>query len=78
MTASVLPPGPTASRFRQGVYALVMPRRGMRRMRERYGDSFGGEQRLFGNQNAMEILIGLFATFVGMLPNRYFQCIRHR
>lgn len=48
MTASVLPPGPTASRFRQGVYALVMPRRGMRRMRERYGDSFTVNVPIFG------------------------------
>jgi len=37
---ATLPPGPTASRAVQGAYALTQPLRGMRRLKERYGDAF--------------------------------------
>jgi cytochrome P450 len=40
MTTVALPPGPSAPRAAQGVYALTMPRRGMGRLRNRYGDAF--------------------------------------
>ena len=41
------------------------------------GDALEAEQRLGGNQNAVKILIGLLATFVRILPNRYFQFAWH-
>ncbi|GLZ35087.1 cytochrome P450 [Lentzea sp. NBRC 105346] len=37
---TTLPPGPSAPRFLQAAYALTHPRRGIPRMRERFGDSF--------------------------------------
>lgn len=40
MTAVTLPPGPSAPRFVQGGYALTAAFRGVRRMRELYGDAF--------------------------------------
>jgi hypothetical protein len=40
MTTVKLPPGPSNSRFVQGAYALTAPNRGVRRMRDRYGDAF--------------------------------------
>ena len=44
-----LPPGPTAPRFVQGAYALTKPQRGMRQLRERYGDAFSVNVPLFGH-----------------------------
>lgn len=44
-----MPPGPSAPRFVQGAYALTVPHRGMRRMRERYGDTFSVNVPIFGN-----------------------------
>ncbi|MFI5585361.1 cytochrome P450 [Amycolatopsis sp. NPDC051758] len=44
-----LPPGPTAPRAVQGAYALTFPLRGMRRLRERYGDAFTVNVPIFGN-----------------------------
>ena len=41
------------------------------------GDALQAEQRLLRNQDAMEILIGLLAPLIGMLPDRYFQFTRH-
>ena len=38
---------------------------------------FDAEQRLFRNQHAVKVLIGLLATFIGMLPDRYSQFARH-
>ncbi len=43
-----LPPGPSAPRFVQGVYALTTPMRGMRRARARYGDAFTINVPIFG------------------------------
>ncbi|CAM3299363.1 cytochrome P450 [Kibdelosporangium persicum] len=43
-----LPPGPGVPRFVQGAYALTRPQRGMRRMRERYGDAFRINVPIFG------------------------------
>lgn len=40
MTTVKLPPGPSNSRVVQGFYALTAPYRGVRRMRDRYGDAF--------------------------------------
>ncbi|OJF13477.1 cytochrome P450 [Couchioplanes caeruleus] len=40
MTAITLPPGPTAPQFVQALQALAAPRRGMHRLRDRYGDAF--------------------------------------
>lgn len=40
MTAVTLPPGPTTPQFVQALRALTTPRRGMHRMRDRYGDAF--------------------------------------
>lgn len=45
----VLPPGPTVPRFVQGAFALTAPQRGMRRMRERYGDAFAVNVPIFGH-----------------------------
>ena len=33
-------------------------------------DAFQAQQRLVGNQSAMEVLIGLLSAFVGVLPDR--------
>ncbi|MFB9303784.1 cytochrome P450 [Kibdelosporangium philippinense] len=43
-----LPPGPRAPRIVQGIYALTRPQRGMRLMRERYGDAFAINVPIFG------------------------------
>ena len=48
MTTVTLPPGPTTPRFVQAAYALAVPRRGMDRMRERYGDAFMVNVPFFG------------------------------
>ncbi len=44
----MLPPGPTTPRAVQGAYALTVSRRGMRQMRERYGDAFTVNVPVFG------------------------------
>ncbi|RSM40559.1 cytochrome P450 [Amycolatopsis balhimycina DSM 5908] len=46
---TTLPPGPTAPRAVQGAYALTQPLRGMRRLKERYGDAFTVNVPIFGN-----------------------------
>ncbi|MFF1614734.1 cytochrome P450 [Amycolatopsis sp. NPDC058278] len=46
---ATLPPGPTAPRAVQGAYALTQPLRGMRRLKERYGDAFTVNVPIFGN-----------------------------
>jgi hypothetical protein len=46
---AVLPPGPTAPRAVQGAYALTQPLRGMRRLKERFGDAFTVNVPIFGN-----------------------------
>ena len=43
-----LPPGPTAPRVVQAAYALSVPHRGVRRMRERFGDAFTVNVPIFG------------------------------
>lgn len=48
MTGVTLPPGPSTPRFVQGAYALTVPLRGMRQMRERYGDAFTVNVPIFG------------------------------
>jgi cytochrome P450 family 138 len=48
MTTVTLPPGPSAPRLVQGGYALTVPRRGMRRLRDRYGDAFTVNVPIFG------------------------------
>jgi cytochrome P450 len=48
MTTATLPPGPSAPRAVQGAYALLVARRGMRRMRERYGKAFTVNVPVFG------------------------------
>ena len=48
MTTVTLPPGPSAPRFLQGLYALTRPQRGMPRMRERFGDAFTVNIPIFG------------------------------
>jgi len=48
MTTVTLPPGPSAPRVVQGAYALTVPQRGMRRMRDRYGDAFTVNVPIFG------------------------------
>ena len=40
MESTVLPPGPSAPRLVQGITALIRQRRGMHRLRARYGDAF--------------------------------------
>ncbi|WP_414639556.1 cytochrome P450 [Actinocrinis sp.] len=45
----VLPPGPTVPRFVQGAVALTSPQRGMRRMRDQYGDAFTVNVPIFGH-----------------------------
>jgi cytochrome P450 len=50
MTSAVtLPPGPTAPRAVQGAYALTQPLRGLRRLRDRYGDAFTVNVPIFGH-----------------------------
>ncbi|WP_410586591.1 cytochrome P450 [Amycolatopsis sp. lyj-23] len=46
---TTLPPGPTVPRAVQGAYALTQPLRGMRRLKERYGDAFTVNVPIFGN-----------------------------
>ncbi len=48
MTTATLPPGPSAPRFAQGLYALTTPLRGMRRLRDRHGDAFTVNVPVFG------------------------------
>jgi cytochrome P450 family 138 len=48
MTTVTLPPGPTTPRFVQGARALLTPMRGMRRLRDRYGDAFTVNVPIFG------------------------------
>src|SRR5439155_6293863 len=48
MTTITLPPGPSVPRFVQAAYALTVPRRGIPRMRERYGDAFTVNVPIFG------------------------------
>ncbi|GAB3144704.1 cytochrome P450 [Amycolatopsis stemonae] len=48
-TAVTLPPGPSAPRAVQGAYALTQPLRGMRRLKDRYGDAFTVNVPIFGN-----------------------------
>jgi cytochrome P450 family 138 len=43
-----LPPGPSTPRAVQGAYALTVAQRGMRRMRDRYGDAFTVNVPIFG------------------------------
>jgi cytochrome P450 family 138 len=43
-----LPPGPSTPRFVQAAYALTAPARGMRRLRDRYGDAFTVNVPIFG------------------------------
>lgn len=46
--AGTLPPGPSAPPFVQAAYALTRPQRGMRRLRDRYGDAFTIRVPIFG------------------------------
>ncbi|MET8998210.1 cytochrome P450 [Amycolatopsis sp. NPDC004169] len=46
---ATLPPGPTAPRAVQGAYALTQPLRGLRRLKDRYGDAFTVNVPIFGN-----------------------------
>jgi cytochrome P450 len=48
MTSVTLPPGPSTPRAVQAAYALTVPRRGVRQMRERYGDAFTINVPIFG------------------------------
>src|SRR5437879_3296482 len=48
MTSVTLPPGPSTPRAVQAAYALTVPRRGVRQMRERYGDAFTVNVPIFG------------------------------
>ncbi|MBB4682873.1 cytochrome P450 [Amycolatopsis jiangsuensis] len=48
MTTSRLPAGPSAPWFVQAVYALTRPRRGLGRIRDRYGDAFTVKSPVFG------------------------------
>ncbi|NKQ53973.1 cytochrome P450 [Amycolatopsis sp. K13G38] len=48
MTSVKLPPGPSAPRAVQGLYALLKPQRGMRELRARYGDAFTVNVPIFG------------------------------
>ena len=49
MTTVTLPPGPSTPRFVQVAYSLTMPRRGMPRLRDRYGDAFTINMPIFGH-----------------------------
>src|SRR2546423_1598091 len=46
-------------------------------VRQHDSDALQAQQRLARSQRAVEILIGLFATFVRMLPDRYLQFAWH-
>jgi len=48
MTTVTLPPGPSNPRAVQGAYALIVAQRGMRQMRDRYGDAFTVNVPIFG------------------------------
>ena len=48
MSTVKLPPGPPLPRALQGAYALTMPMRGMRGLRDRYGDAFTVRMPIFG------------------------------
>ncbi|MET0233622.1 MAG: cytochrome P450 [Kibdelosporangium sp.] len=48
MTTATLPPGPSAARAVQAVYALTVARRGMHRLRDRFGDAFTVNVPIFG------------------------------
>lgn len=48
MTTVTLPPGPSTPRFVQGARALTRPARGMRGLRDRYGDAFTVNVPIFG------------------------------
>ena len=48
MTTVTLPPGPSTPRAVQGAYALIVAQRGMRQMRDRYGDAFTVNVPIFG------------------------------
>jgi cytochrome P450 family 138 len=48
MTTVTLPPGPSTPRAVQGTYALIVTQRGMRQMRDRYGDAFTVNVPIFG------------------------------
>lgn len=48
MTTVTLPPGPAKPRFVQGAYALAMPKRGLPRLRKRYGNAFTVDVPVFG------------------------------
>ena len=49
MATATLPRGPSVPRFMQGAYALATPQRGVRRMRDRYGDAFTVNVTIFGH-----------------------------
>jgi cytochrome P450 len=67
-----LPPGPATPRFVQAAYALAVPRRGMPRLRARYGDAFTVNMAIFGRcvviSNAAEIK-QLFQTGSDVVEN---------
>lgn len=48
MATATLPPGPATPPLLQGVFALIRPLRGMRRLRDRYGDAFTVNVPIFG------------------------------
>jgi hypothetical protein len=48
MTTVTLPPGPRLPRFAQGLYTVTMPRRGLPRLRDRFGDTFSVNVPIFG------------------------------
>jgi hypothetical protein len=48
MTTVTLPPGPRLPRFAQGLYTVTMPRRGLPRLRARFGDAFSVNLPIFG------------------------------
>jgi cytochrome P450 len=48
MATVKLPPGPPQPRFVQGIYATVLPLRGLPRLRDRYGDAFTINVPIFG------------------------------
>src|SRR5581483_11427239 len=51
--SAALPPGPSVPRFVQGAVALTSAQRGMRRMRDRYGDAFTVNVPIFGHAVVM-------------------------
>ncbi|WP_410565546.1 cytochrome P450 [Amycolatopsis sp. cmx-4-61] len=46
---TTLPPGPTVPRAVQGAYALTRPMRGLRRLKDRYGNAFTVNVPIFGH-----------------------------